>query len=227
MQHCETTFYYSINSSPLVLSALFLSALVLPAIIKFYLNTSKSYEGSAFWYIGVGLRLCLTTSAVYWTLDFLEVSPAYSYDFKTSKIVLARLLLGIGLVGANIAWLRSAPLCLRISMTNNQEKIKQAVAEGDMVTANKLAPVSVVIIGFGNSYGSLYLLFILNSFVLFVITAKPIAGIAMSGFLLQIFSLLELSEIHSLYASSPLLLTTILSLLSHELIFLLLAIKQL
>ncbi|KAK9473663.1 uncharacterized protein V1510DRAFT_375316 [Dipodascopsis tothii] len=219
LPHCVSTFYSSETaspmSSPFTLAKIFVSAVVLPYVLRYFLGLSRSYEGAASWWIGIAMRTALLCVAVFWTLDTLEVSPAYAGQvaFPTAKLVLARLLLGVSLVGGNMAWFRSCPLCLRVDMTNNQDRIKRAVAEGDLATANKLAPVSVEIIGFANTYGSLYLLFVANAFVLLAIVAKPAAGFNLALLFGQTLVLFELAEVFELDAAAPALVPVVLSFL--------------
>ncbi|KAK9480459.1 hypothetical protein V1514DRAFT_325477 [Lipomyces japonicus] len=221
LPYCTSTLYASTASSVSSLTTivlLYVTALVLPAIVRSFLRTSASYEGSAPLWIGIGLRSVLLLSAAYWTLDFSandgSKTAVEEENLQIFKQIIARLILGVTLVGTPIAWLRGRPLCLRIDMTNNEDKIKQAQENGDLKTASKTAQVSVEIIGFANTYGSLYLLFTLAIFAFTSLCSKPASAIALAGLVYQILTLLELSDILSISSSSALLTPTILALLA-------------
>ncbi|KAK9322466.1 hypothetical protein V1517DRAFT_323229 [Lipomyces orientalis] len=222
---CTSNFYASTASSVSSLPALvvlFGTALAFPAIIKSFMRTSASYEGSAPLWVGIGLRVALVLVALYWTLDYVEADPkshANVEQIKLYKYVVSRLLFGVTVVGAPLAWFRGVPLCLRVEMTNNQEKIRQAVQNGDTDTASKTSPVSVEIIGFGNTYGSLYVLLFLSIFAAVALCMKPVGGIAMAGMVYQILTLLEIGDTLELFSSSPIVTPTIIALMGTQYYF--------
>ncbi|KAK9495861.1 hypothetical protein V1508DRAFT_459127 [Lipomyces doorenjongii] len=222
---CTSNFYASTASSVSSLTALiilFVTAVTLPAIIRSFLRTSASYEGSAPLWVGTGLRVVLLLIGLYWTLDYVEADPnsqAYVEQLKMYKYVVSRLLFGVTVVGAPLAWFRGFPLCLRVEMANNQQKIKQALQNGDMDTASKTSPVSVEIFGFGNTYGSLYLLLFVSVFAAVSLCMKPVGGIAMAGMVYQILTLLELGDVLDLFTTSPIVTPTVIALMSTQYYF--------
>ncbi|KAK9368491.1 hypothetical protein V1509DRAFT_623069 [Lipomyces kononenkoae] len=222
---CTSNFYASTASSVSSLPAiivLFGTAMALPAIIRSFLRTSASYEGSAPLWVGFGLRVVLVLVGLYWTLDYVEADPeaqAYVEVLKICKYVVSRVLFGVTVLGAPLAWFRGLPFCLRVEMTNNQQKIKQAVQNGDVDTASKTSPVSVEIIGFGNTYGSLYLLLFLSIFAAVALCMKPVGGIAVAVMVYQILTLLELGDALELFTKSPILTPTVIGLMATQYYF--------
>ncbi|KAK9240582.1 hypothetical protein V1525DRAFT_395389 [Lipomyces kononenkoae] len=222
---CTSNFYASTASSVSSLPAilvLFGTAFAFPAIIRSFLRTSASYEGSAPLWIGIGLRAVLVLVALYWTLDYVEANPnaqTYVEVLKIYKYIVSRVLFGVTVIGAPLAWFRGFPLCLRVEMTNNQQKIKQAVQNGDVDTASKTAPVSVEVIGFGNTYGSLYLLLFVSIFAAVALCMKPVGGIAMAVMVYQVMTLLELGDALELFTTSPILTPTVIGLMATQYYF--------
>ncbi|KAK9466434.1 hypothetical protein V1512DRAFT_226081 [Lipomyces arxii] len=223
---CTSNFYASTASSVSSIAAIILLyavALFFPAIVKSFLRTSASYEGAAPLWIGKGLRFALILVALHWTLDYAENKGIVAHESMEQihlfKIAIARLLVGVGIIGAPIAWYRAGPLCLRVEMSNNQELIKNAMKEGDMATANKLSPVSVEIIGFANTYGSLFLLLFLSIFTAVMLCMKPVGGIAMAGMVYQLLSLLEVGDYLNLPTVSPLITPIVLCVMASQYYF--------
>ncbi|KAK7206749.1 hypothetical protein BZA70DRAFT_274996 [Myxozyma melibiosi] len=222
---CTSNFYSSPDSSVssvTVIIILFLVPIVLPSVIRSFLRTSASDEGSAKAWIGAGLRLALALVGLYWTLDYAEMDPrsiTAPEDIRPFKYMISRLLIGIALIGGPLAWFRASPLCLRVEMTNNQELIKRAAEEGDIETVEKTKPVSVEILGFANAYGSLYLLLFLCLYAGVALCNKPMGGIALAGMIYQILTLLEISDALDIPQKSVLLIPTILGLMGTQYYF--------
>ncbi|KAK9460832.1 uncharacterized protein V1516DRAFT_692037 [Lipomyces oligophaga] len=222
---CQSNFYSSPSSTLSSLPAIgvMLSvSIFLPSLVRSFLRTSASYEGSAVLWIGSGLRLLLFFSVIYWALDYAELDPrslSTTEDIQPFKFIVSRLVIGVALVGAPLTWFRACPICIRIEMTNNQDRIKRAAQEGDYETVEKLKPVSVEIIGFANAYGSLYLLFVLCIFAALFLCNKPLGAISLALMLYQILSLFETSDALEIPQKSLLLVPTVLGMLATQYYF--------
>ncbi|KAK9446976.1 uncharacterized protein V1518DRAFT_422610 [Limtongia smithiae] len=225
LPYCTTNFYKSTASSTSSLAATIAAlvvALVLPSLVRSFLGTSKSYEGAAPLWIGIGMRFVLLLVGLYWALDFVEAdtrSLVTSEQMRPSKFVISRVVLGIAIVGAPFAWIRACPLCLKIEMQNNQDKIRRAVQSGDVDTASKTMPVSVQITGFGNTYGALYLLLFLSVLCGVMLCTKPVGIVALAVFTYQMLTLLELADTLELPMRAPLVVATLLPLMATQYFF--------
>ncbi|QPG74578.1 hypothetical protein FOA43_001909 [Brettanomyces nanus] len=169
----QTSFY--------AVAGLYISAIVLPWIIKSFYISSNSYESSAPVWISQGFRAMMFLTALTWSIELLEhdlkltKSLNISFDtLKTIRITLARIVLGVSLLAANFGW-ASGPLCVKVEL---QEEPKRAH-----------------IIGYGNAYGSTYFLFFINFLSAILLCSKPLAGLSLAVLTYQFLSLLEIVDL--------------------------------
>ena len=119
MPYCVSTYYASSSSSTSAVWQLLIPitvALALPAIVKDFYQSTKSYHHSAILWYGFAFRGALWLSVAYWTLNAADDNDWAGFSSKPwvqkVKIMLAQITLGISLtVGYSIyAWpLRSLP----------------------------------------------------------------------------------------------------------------------
>ena len=194
MPYCRSTFYASSTSSTSATWQLLIPytlAIALPAIIKSYYKGTKSYEGSAIFWIGFAFRLGLLGSACYWTLDaadnggWLDVS---SEVLNSAKIFTAKVVLAISLAAgtATFVW---APPCVRIESDEQEGKASAK-------------PRTVTILGYANVHGSRYALLYSSWLLAVILIQKPMGGGAIGTMAWQMFSLLELIDTNDLSSGS-------------------------
>lgn len=188
-QACITTYYESTTSSvssPYALGGLIFVSAALPLFVKSFYQTSASYNGSAPVWIGIGMRIIMGLSCLYWIIDGVETNSwdvGFSYDtLKSIKFMLARICLGATLVAGNYGWYAGA-MCVRIDFVKKPD------------SADK---VNAVILGYSNVYGSFYFLALLNFFCAVLIVTKPMGGIVLCGLVYQILTLIDLIDLHEL-----------------------------
>jgi phosphatidylinositol glycan class O len=224
MPFCSSTFYSSSTSStsaPWSLVIPWLIAALLPDIIKSYLKGTKSYEGFAPLFIGVGLRMGLVLNALYWTLDVADdaewITSLPAGSLKAIRVSIARTVIGLGWVVGPVAWSR-APPCVKISTTvetvdegSQQATSRSEPAEpvnGQAAIATRItapqAPrkkTTITILGFSNAHGSLYLLLLSSLLLPLLLLQKPMGALALSLAFWQILSLAELLDVLDLRSS--------------------------
>ncbi|CAG8492280.1 10526_t:CDS:2 [Paraglomus occultum] len=226
MPGCTQTFYASSAnsiSSPSTLTVLIALAPLIPEIIKWLLNLSKSYGGIAPLWIGWGLRAGLVLSAAYWIMDdgentnntlknkSIEINPIEYQGSKWLKNFIVRMAFGLSVVVGNTMWWK-APLCLDLKTVDqalgessgvNQSKqeikrkqnnVKNNVKKGT-ADNSKQGKTPVLILGFGNALGSSYFVFVSTLYLLVVIVQKPMGGIMTSISIIQMLLLLEILDL--------------------------------
>jgi phosphatidylinositol glycan class O len=188
MPYCTSTYYASSTSSTSATWQLlipFVVCLVLPAIIKSFLVTSRSYEGLAPTWIGWAIRGGLFLSALYWVIDaadnggWLE-GRLGDGALKTVGVYLAQIVLALAFVAGSTVFVW-APPCVSI--------LQSAGAAGRPV---------VTIIGYGNAIGARYLLLPLNILLACFLLSKPMGGGALALMFWQILTLAELLDLNEL-----------------------------
>jgi phosphatidylinositol glycan class O len=197
MPFCRTTFYASESSSvssPSVLGALVINAMLLPAIIKFALSRRGWYQGSAKEWIGIGMPCILALSAGYWIWDTATNNAWYGLRDSPSQKYLARFILATALFAATVLYM-FGPMCMSID-TVVGSNLGNA---NDPTGRNRL---QVKITGYENAMGTVYLLFVLSMYIAIAFVAKPMGGVSLAILIVQIILLLEILEINNLSTSS-------------------------
>ncbi|CAF3577602.1 unnamed protein product [Fusarium graminearum] len=191
MPYCTSTYYASSTSSTSATWQLlipFVVCLVLPAIIKSFLVTSRSYEGIAPTWIGLAIRGGLFLSALYWVIDaadnggWLE-GRLGDGALKTVGVYLAQTVLALAFVAGSTVFVW-APPCVSI--------LQSSGAAGRPI---------VTIIGYGNAVGARYLLLPLNILLGCFLLTKPMGGGALAIMFWQILTLAELLDLNELKTS--------------------------
>ena len=199
MPYCRSTYYASTTSStsaPWQLLIPAISATVLPTIIRRYYQGTRSYQGPAFLWIGVALRLALLMSAIFWFLDAADDNNWSSLDhgtLQTIKITLARLVLGIALVVGTTTFIWANP-CISIQITPE--------IDGDANSGTVSKPKSVKVFGYANVHGTRYFLLLINFFIAIALIQKPMGAGAIGILVIQILALLEIIDTNGLSQSA-------------------------
>lgn len=200
---CSVSFYDHASSptSPSWLLALaFPAAYFLPNVLAAFLGISKSYAGLAPLMISRLWMGVLLAGSAYWLLDrgetWEEINPDRIPLLKSIKVWLARLVfMAVGVV--YYVWYIS-PLCIEVRRAGEGEDEKKTEGE-DEDEGNPLAPPKpkkgqIVVLGFANSFGSSYLLFLLPFFGLLWILAQPTGQIVLALNLVGLLAFLELTD---------------------------------
>ncbi|KAI0190214.1 GPI ethanolamine phosphate transferase [Xylaria flabelliformis] len=191
MPYCKSTYYASANSStsaPWQLIVPFAVFLILPSIIKSYLQISRSYEGLAPMWIGYVVRAILLLSAGYWTLDAASngnwLTSISETTFKAIHASLAQVVLALALVAGSIAYVW-APPCVSILTTSSNSRTAQ-----------------VTVLGYGNANGARYLLLPINVACACILLTKPMGSGAIAIMLWQVLALAEILDVNGLAAET-------------------------
>lgn len=199
MPYCRSTYYASSTSStsaPWQLLIPLITATFLPSIVKKYYQGTRSYQGSATFWIGVALRLGMLTSAVFWILDAADDNNWLTIDrdlLKTIKLAMARLILGVALVVGTTTYIWSNP-CINIQVTPE--------VNGDADTGVAPKPKSVKVFGYANVHGTRYFLLVINWLMAIFLVEKPMGAGAIGILTLQILALLEIIDANNLSQSA-------------------------
>ncbi|GLB08115.1 mannose-ethanolamine phosphotransferase gpi13 [Aspergillus tubingensis] len=216
MPFCRSTYYASATSStsaPWQLAVPFLVALILPTVVRSFYAGSKSYEGAATLWIGLGFRLGLFITSVFWVLegaDDGEWLPLSKETLKSVRVFLAQLVLGLAFAAGTTAFIYSKP-CISIN-------VSQGNAEPESKGKNLAPPqpagrTTVTILGFGNVHGTRYFLLVVNFCLGIILLQKPMGQGAMGLLLWQILSLLEILDTNGLVLGNSAIGPTVLALL--------------
>ncbi|KAI1350464.1 GPI ethanolamine phosphate transferase 3-like protein [Xylaria sp. FL0043] len=191
MPYCKSTYYASANSStsaPWQLIVPFAVFLLLPSVIKSYLQTSKSYEGLAPMWIGYVFRGALLLSAGYWTLDAASnsnwLTSVSETAFKMIHVSIAQVVLALALVAGSTAFIW-APPCVSILTTSANKRTAQ-----------------VTVLGYGNTNGARYLLLPINIACACIVLTKPMGSGAIAIMLWQVLALAEILDINGIAAET-------------------------
>ena len=199
MPNCVSSYYASSTSStsaPWQLLIPFISATILPAIIKRYYQGTQSYHGAATLWIGTALRLGLLAAAVYWILDAADDNGWLAIDrsaLQTVKITLARLVLGTAFVVGTTTFVWGSP-CITIQLKPSEN----GNAESDPATK----PKSVKVFGYSNTHGTKYYLLVTNWLMAIVLLQKPMGAGAIGILAIQILALVEILDSNRLLRSA-------------------------
>ncbi|KAL4992885.1 hypothetical protein BDW68DRAFT_3159 [Aspergillus falconensis] len=203
MPFCRSTYYASSTSStsaPWQLAIPFLVMLILPTVIKGFYAGSKSYEGAASLWIGIGFRLGLFVTSIFWVLEETEGKewlPLSDESLKTIRVFLAQLVLGIAFAAGTTAFIYSKP-CVSINVAQaNAEPEPKRPSPGE-----QLPRTTVTILGFGNVHGTRFFFLAINFCLAITLMQKPMGQGAMGLLLWQILSLLEILDTNALVTSN-------------------------
>ena len=197
MPYCRTTFYASESSSvssPAVLGALVVNAILLPAFLKFGLIRRGWYQGMGKDWIGIGMPFLLILSAGYWIWDSATNNGWLGLQDHIGQKYLAQMVLLSALFAATVLYFLG-PLCISI------ETIPGANL-GNRVDPTGRNRLQVKITGYENSLGTVYLLFVLTMYIGVTFVAKPMGAVSLAILIAQIILLLEILEINNLSTSS-------------------------
>jgi phosphatidylinositol glycan class O len=192
MPYCTSTYYASSTSStsaPWQLVIPFLVCIILPSIIKAYLQQTRSYEGLAPSWIGYVFRTGLFMSALYWLLDSADngnwIPGLPDKTVKTISVYTAQMVLGLALVAGTTAFIW-APPCVSIVTS---------------ALPSQPGKAQVAILGYANAHGARYLLLPLNILGACFLLSKPMGAGALGVMIWQILSLLEILDLNNLSTS--------------------------
>ena len=199
MPYCRSTYYASSTSStsaPWQLAIPFIVLAALPFAIEAYFKETSSYQGMAKYWIGIVLRVSLLGTAIFWILDAADDNKWLAMDesiLKNTKMYLARaMLVGVAAVGTSSFCYRGTTI--KIDLTTE--------VGGETDKDGKPKPKSVKIYGMGNVHGSRYALLLVNSFMVLVMTQKPMGNGALAILTVQILALLDIIDANSLSQSA-------------------------
>lgn len=199
MPKCRSTYYASSTSStsaPWQLLIPLMLALFLPSFIKSYYQWTRSYEGSAVFWIGVAFRMGLLGSAVFWTLDAADSSGWIMVDssiLKTLKSTLAQLVLAMAFAAGTSTFVWAKP-CIKIEVSS------ATTSRPDPQTPAN--PKALTVFGYANVHGSRYFLLVVNWALAIMLLQKPMGSGAVGLLTIQILALLEIIDTNNLSSSA-------------------------
>ncbi len=203
MPYCRSTYYASSTSStsapwqlliPIVLAA------TLPSFIKGYYAGTRSYEGSAVFWIGFALRVGLTASAIFWSLDAADDHDYFNLNkstLRTIKTTIAQLVLAIAFAAGTATFYTAKP-CISIEMVS----APTISTEPQSPVPNQLPKKFVKVFGYSNMHGSRFFLLVTNLLLAVVLVQKPMGGGAIGILCLQILALCEIVDANDLSESA-------------------------
>ena len=202
MPYCSSTYYASSTSStaaPWQLIICLILTVFLPAIIKSFYASSRSYEGFAPAWIGWVMRFGLILNALFWILDTADDDDWFSSvpegKLKDIRIPIAFTVFGLSLVAGPLAYRLATP-CVSITSVN--------VPSSSPSSPTQSKP-TILILGYGNVHGTLYMLLPVSLLLSLLLVQKPMGQSALSLMLWQTLSLLEILDLNSLtIRNSPL-----------------------
>ncbi|KAL2871329.1 mannose-ethanolamine phosphotransferase GPI13 [Aspergillus lucknowensis] len=216
MPYCRSTYYASSTSStsaPWQLAIPFLVMLILPTVVKGFYAGSKSYEGAASLWIGIGFRLGLFVTAIFWMLEELdgkEWIPLSDETLKSIRVFLAQLVLGLAFAAGTTGFIYSKPcVSIDVAQSATEPEPNRPSSPGEQ----QLPRTTVTILGFGNVYGTRFFFLSINFCLAITLMQKPMGQGAMALLLWQILSLLEILDTNSLVTSNSPIGPTVLGLL--------------
>lgn len=199
MPYCRSTYYASSTSSTSAAWQVLIPlavALFLPSFIKSYYHWTRSYEGSAIFWIGFAFRIGLLGSAVFWTLDTVESNGWINIDpdfLRTSKTVIAQLVLAIAFAAGTTTFIWAKP-CVSIKVPSTAKRKPEA--------HSPLNPKAVTVFGYANIHGSRYFLLVINWALAITVLQKPMGTGAIAILTLQILALVEILNANDLSRSA-------------------------
>jgi len=202
MPYCSSTYYASSTSStaaPWQLIICLMLAIFLPAVIKSFYASSRSYEGFAPAWIGWAMRFGLILNATFWILDTADDDDWFpsvtESKLKDIRIPIALTIFGLSLIAGPLAYRLATP-CVSITSAN-------------VSTSSSTSPTSakptIIILGYGNVHGAIYILLPISLLLSLLLVQKPMGQSSLSLMLWQVLSLLEILDLNSLtIRNSPL-----------------------
>ncbi|MCJ1403816.1 mannose-ethanolamine phosphotransferase gpi13 [Xylographa trunciseda] len=193
MPYCRSTYYASATSSTSATWQLLISyivAILLPEVIKHYFQRTKSYEGSARFWIGFAFRIGLLGTAIYWTLDAADDGNWLSIASATllnMRINLAQIILAIAFGAGTTTFIWAAP-CIRVEVSPIEESSEIVKTKSKTMT----------ILGYANVHGSRYFLLFSGWLLGIILVQKPMGGGVLGILTLQLLSLLEIVDTNEL-----------------------------
>ncbi|KAF8324164.1 uncharacterized protein EI90DRAFT_3000848 [Cantharellus anzutake] len=192
--YCHVTFY---SSSTRPLSPTLVVLLSLPIayylpylILQRFLAPSKSDKGAAPFIVGTLWKYCLLGATIYWLMEWSESFFADALSFGwlqlslSVRTVIARTVLGGTLFGGYAYWW-SAPLNV---------ELREEDANGTDAMSSGREGKQIVILGWANMYGSMYLMFILPLFGLLWLVTQLTGQVVLSLGLASIMCFVELVD---------------------------------
>ncbi|KAL4735970.1 hypothetical protein BDV11DRAFT_194866 [Aspergillus similis] len=204
MPFCRSTYYASSTSStsaPWQLAIPFLVMLILPTVIKGFYAGSKSYEGAASLWIGIGFRLGLFVTSIFWVLEEIDCKewlPLSDESLKTIRVFLAQLVLGLAFAAGTTAFTYSKP-CVSISVAQTSAEPEP---KRPTLGEQQLPRTTVTILGFGNVHGTRFFFLAINFCLAITLMQKPMGQGAVGLLLWQILSLLEILDANALVTNN-------------------------
>ena len=180
----------SSTSAPWQLFIPFLLSLLLPSVIRSYYRGTKSYEGSAIFWIGVAFRVGLLVSAIFWVLDAADDGDWLILEKSTLKnvrVVLAQVVLAIAFAAGTTTFVWAKP-CVSIGMTP--------------YAGSAPSKPTVTILGYANVYGTRYAFLLVNFALAIILMQKPMGRGAIGIQTWQVLSLLEILDTNDLSTSN-------------------------
>lgn len=196
MPTCKSTYYASATSSTAASWQIiipFMLASFLPSFVKSYYMWTRSYEGSAVFWIGSAFRTGLLGSAIFWTLDAAENNGWISTSLgtlKTLKTSLAQFVLCLAFASGTTTFIWAKP-CIKIVMSSPSK-----------ATTQSKNPKSLTVLGYANVHGTRYFLLVINWVLAICLLQKPMGGGAIGVLALQILALLEIIDTNHLSGSA-------------------------
>lgn len=198
MPSCRSTYYASSTSSTSAPWQLLISlalALFLPSFIKSYYQWTRSYEGSAVFWIGFAFRMGLLGSAIFWTVDAADSNGWVIIDSnfsKTLKTIIAQLVLAVAFAAGTTTFIWAKP-CVSIEVSASKAKLN---------SQNASKPKALTVLGYANVHGSRYFLLVINWALAIMSLQKPMGSGAIGLLTLQILALLEIIDTNHLSSSA-------------------------
>jgi phosphatidylinositol glycan class O len=175
---CTSTFYSLVgnSSAPAVVRWLTIpTAITLPYIVGRFLDISRSKQGIASLWLDLIWRTWLLAGAAFWLLESVPLLRTFMARFVLVTILLV----------CTLVW-RTAPLCIDIQ--------RHSQSTGDGGDGDAAATPQVVIMGFANSFGAVYLLFVTGVFALVWLVTQPTGQLVLALGLVLVLSVLEIFD---------------------------------
>ncbi|PGH04717.1 phosphatidylinositol glycan, class O [Blastomyces parvus] len=219
MPFCISTYYASSTSSTSAWWHLFiplLVAIVLPSVIRSYYRGTKSYEGSAVFWIGIAFRTGLFIVAVFWAIDAAEDGDWFpslpKTMVKTTRVVLAQVVLAIAFAAGTTTFGWAKP-CISVAMTPNPDSTPNTKNPAPAASQQPPTKTIVTILGYANIHGTRYALLLINFALAIILLQKPMGGGTIALQTWQILSLLEILDTNGLTTSNSAIGPVVLALL--------------
>lgn len=184
---CHATFHLTAGSYTALgfVGLAFVAAWFLPTVLLALLAQSKSDQDLAPGFLNGGIRFLLLGSVSYWAVDWMIAGLSLgSEGIMVANVVktgFARIVLVASILFSSLIWFY-VPLCIKF----DQQPIKDATGA--------VSRTVVKVIGFANSFGSSYLLFLASIFTLLFLVNPPPAQIVLILHLVTLVCLLEIFD---------------------------------